>query len=282
MGMLVRAGSRALAVGAALVVALVVALVPAATPASAQGGAVTMEWFGWSHFRFTSVNGKIILINPFLTNPDSTVSLDDLSQADVILAADGHGDEIGQTFEIAQKTGARVVVPFELGTHFMARGIPNTQVVRSNPGQQFKMDGITVRLVNSVHGSGLPLQDGAVSQGYSGPAVGFYITFENGWTVYFTGSSAATQDQALWAANYKPDAMIFHMAAGTDPVDVATAIRLTGTDNPNLKTLLPHHHRVQVPAGGTTIADVQGALGTMGITTPITEPVRSQVYTFTK
>ena len=76
--------------------------------------------------------------------------------------------------------------------------------------------------------------------------------------------------------------MIFHMNAATDPMDVATAIRLTMTDNPNLKTLIPHHHRVQVPAGGTTIADVQGALATMGITIPITEPVRSQVYTFTK
>jgi hypothetical protein len=37
-----------------------------------------------------------------------------------------------------------------------------------------------------------------------------------------------------------------------------------------------------VPAGGTTVADVQAALAPMGITTAITEPVRSQVYTFTK
>jgi hypothetical protein len=76
--------------------------------------------------------------------------------------------------------------------------------------------------------------------------------------------------------------MIFHMDAAHDPVDVATSIRLTSTDNPNLTTLIPHHHRVQVPAGGTTVADVQAALAPMGITTAITEPVRSQVYTFTK
>jgi hypothetical protein len=46
--------------------------------------------------------------------------------------------------------------------------------------------------------------------------------------------------------------------------------------------LIPHHPRIQVPAGGATIADVQGALGTLGITTQITEPVRSQLYTFTR
>jgi L-ascorbate metabolism protein UlaG (beta-lactamase superfamily) len=282
MGVTRRAGRRALAIVAALAAALLTVSVPSATPAHAQGGTVTLEWFGWSHFRLTSVNGKVILLNPFLTNPDSTMSLDDLATADVILPADGHGDELGQTFEIAQKTGARVFAPFELGTHLVARGTPMAQVVRSNPGQRLMVDGVTIRMVNSVHGSGLALQDGAMSQGYSGPAAGFYVTFENGWTVYFTGSSAATQDQAIWGANYKPDAMIFHMNAATDPVDVATAIRLTGTDNPNLKTLIPHHHRVQPPAGATTIADVQGALGSMGISTQITEPVRSQVYTFTK
>ena len=277
-----RAGQRALTIVAALAAVLVVASVPSATPAHAQG-AVTLEWFGWSHFRLTSVNGKVILLNPFLTNPDSTMSLDDLSNVDLILPADGHPDETGQTLEVAQKTNARVLVPFELGTNLMARGLPMTQVVRSNPGQRLIMDGITVRMVNAVHGSGLAVPDGATSHPYSGPAVGFYVTFENGWTVYFTGSSAATQDQAIWAANYKPDAMIFHMNAATDPMDVATGIRLTMTDNPNLKTLIPHHHRVQPPTGATTIADVQAAMSQVGAPAiQITEPVRSQVYTFTK
>jgi len=279
-----RAGQRVLAMTAALAVMLAIATVPAATPVLAQGGAVTLEWFGWSHFRFTSVNGKVILINPFLTNPDSTISLDDLSTVDLILPADGHGDEQGQTAEIAMKTGAKIFAPFELGTWLQgpAKNVPQAQVVRAGPGDRLVADGITVRMVGSVHGSGLPAADANGAPGYGGPAAGFYITFENGYTVYFTGSSAATQDQAMWGAAYKPDLMIFHMAAGHDPIDVASSIRLTSTDNPNLKMLIPHHHRVQVPAGGTTIADVQGALATMGISTPITEPVRSQVYTLTK
>lgn len=267
-----------------LAVLLVAPLLAAATllapVAGAQGGAVTVEWFGWSHFRLTSVNGKVILLNPFVTNPDSPVSLDDITKADLILVPNGHGDEVGSTVEIAQKTGARTLSPFELGTWFMEQGVPMQQVVRSNPGNRFMLDGITVRVVGSVHGSGLPKPTAAVP--YGGPAAGFYITFENGWTVYFTGSSAATQDQALWAANYKPDAMIFHMGGGTEPLDVATAIRLTMGDHQNLKTLIPHHHRVTPPTGATTIADVQAALAGMGIDLPITEPVRSQVYTFTK
>ena len=282
MDTLRRAGLRGLAILVALAAVLAVASVPSATPAHAQG-AVTLEWFGWSHFRLTSVNGKVILLNPWLTNPDTTMSLDDLSNVDLILPADGHPDETGQTVEIAQKTNARVLVPFELRTNLIARGLPMAQASGSNPGHRMVMDGITIRVVNSVHGSGLAVPDGATSHPYSGPAVGFYVTFENGWTVYFTGSSAATQDQAIWASNYKPDAMIFHMASTADPIDVAASIRLTATDNPNLKTLIPHHHRVQVAAGGTTIADVQGAMAQVGApAVQITEPVRSQVYTFTK
>jgi hypothetical protein len=131
-----------------------------------------------------------------------------------------------------------------------------------------------------VHGSGLPSPTATTP--YGGLAAGFYITFENGWTVYFTGSSAATQDQALWASLYKPDAMIFHMGGGTEPLDVASAIRFTMAENPNLKTLMPHHHRVSPPAGATTAAEVQAALSGMGIGIPITEQVRTQVYEFTK
>jgi L-ascorbate metabolism protein UlaG (beta-lactamase superfamily) len=287
MGIPRRAGRRALAgfsaIGIALMAALTIALVPAATPASAQTGTATLEWFGWSHFRLTSPNGKVIIINPFVTNPDSTVSLDDITAADVILPADGHGDELGQTPEIAMKTGAKIFAPFELGTYLMgpAKNIPAAQVVRASPGDRMMLDGITIRMVSSVHGSGLAAGADGVP-GYSGPAAGFYVILENGYTVYFSGSSAATQDMALWASAYKPDLMIFHMSAAHDPIDVATSIRLTATDNPNLKMLIPHHHRVQVPAGGTTISDVQGSLGTMGINTPITEPVRSQVYTLSK
>jgi L-ascorbate metabolism protein UlaG (beta-lactamase superfamily) len=269
--------------GAAVAVALAGAVAPTAVPVSAQSGDVTLEWFGWSHFRLTSPTGKVILLNPFLTNPDSTISLDDLSNVQLILPADGHPDETGQTAEIAIKTGARVFAPFELGSYLQgpAKGVPAAQIVRAGPGARLVMDGITVRMVTSEHGSGFGMNaDGAPN--YGGPAVGFYITFENGYTIYFTGSSAATMDQAMWAANYKPDLMIFHMDAAHEPIDVANSIRLTGTDNPNLKMLMPHHHRVQVPAGGTTVADVQAELGKMGITIPITEQVRSQVYTLTR
>ena len=88
---------------------------------------------------------------------------------------------------------------------------------------------------------------------------------------------------ALWAEMYKPHAMIFHMGGTHDAIDVAMSIKLMGTNNPNLKMLIPHHHRVQVPDGQTNIASVQAAMAQLGAPAiTITEPVRSQVYQLTK
>jgi L-ascorbate metabolism protein UlaG (beta-lactamase superfamily) len=252
------------------------------SPAQAQSGTVKLEWLSWSFFRLTSPNGKVILTNPFIAgNPDAAVTLDDIARADLVLVTNGHRDEIGQTVDIAKKTGAKVVSPFELGTWFISKGVPEAQVLRRNPGGRLLWEGITIRVVGSVHGSGSGrATDSDLAPIYGGAAAGFIITFENGWTVYFPGSSMATRDMADWGAMYKPDAMIFLMGANQESKDVALAVKLVMTENPNLKTLIPHHHRVTPLPGATTIAEVRAALDAAGVRIPITNPVRGQAHEF--
>ena len=240
----------------------------------AQAGPLKLEWLTWSFFRFTTPGGKVILTNPFITgNPDAAagVKLDEITKADLILIPNGHGDEIGDAVAIAKTTGARIVTPFELGTWFIGKGVPEAQVMRRNPGGRFAWEGITVRVVGSVHGSGSG-RDAAFERApiYGGAAAGFMVTFENGYTVYFPGSSAATQDMAMWAEAYKPDAMIFLMGPTSDPQDIGMAVKLVAGKSPNLKTLTPHHHRVSPPPGAPTVAEVRSVLDSMGIRIPIT------------
>ncbi len=279
-----RLGRRSLVLlaGGLAMLALLATTPPASAPAArAQGGVVQVEWLGWSFFRFTSPSGKVILTNPFITgNADVAVSLEDVTQADLILVADGHRDELGDTLPIAQRTGALVHGPSRLVAWLVGEGLPEDQARGGNQGDRLVLDGITIRQVWSVHDNSLPRPTPTLT--YGGPASGFYITFENGWTVYFSGSSAATADQGLWGAMYKPDAMIFHMSVPKEPLDAAMSISLTATDNPNLRTLLPHHHRVSPPAGATGVAEVQAAMAGMGVDIPITNQVRSQVYEFSK
>jgi L-ascorbate metabolism protein UlaG (beta-lactamase superfamily) len=251
-----------------------------AAPAAQPAGKVTVEWFGWSHYRFTSPNGKVVLTNPFTSNPDSPITPADIDKADLIVVADGHGDEVGSTVEIANQTGATVLAPGGVNSWLVEQGVPRVQVPRNffQPGDRFLgVPGITVRSVESVHGSELSPPTAAVP--YGGVAAGYFITFENGFTVYFSGSSAATAEQGLWAQMYKPDLAIVHMGADTEPIDFAEQVKLLKMDNPNLKTVFPHHNRVTPPEGQTTVADVQAAMDKMNVGMKVTQPPLGQAVT---
>ncbi len=243
----------------------------------AQPAPVKMEWLSWSIFRFTSPTGKVILTNPYVTNPDSPVKVDNFPKVDVILVADGHVDEVGSTDEIALKTGAKIVTTWEMWfTWFEPRKVPAAQLLRNNPGELNRIDGITIRNVNSVHGSGTP------NKAYGGAAMGFMITFENGLTVYFAGSTSLTMDMQLWGMLYKPDVAILPLSDGRDPKDIVHMVRLLRTENPNLKTIIPHHHRLKPPPGAPTPADMERALSDAGLPVKVLNPELSRVYELTK
>jgi len=270
-----------------LIVSLAAAAAAALTPgALAQGGPVKLEWITWSFFRFTTSGGKVILTNPFITgNPDAAagIKLEEVGKADLILVTDAHRDEVGDAVAIAKATGAKIVTPaFEMGNLLIAWGVPEAQVMRRNPGARFAWDGITIRVVGAVHGSGGRDPSGDYKPIYGGVAGGFVVTFENGYTVYFTGSSAATQDMALWAEAYKPDAMIFLMAPNSEPLDSGMAVKLVAGKSPNLKMLLPHHHRVSPPPGALTVAEMRKTLDAMGVNIPITTLAPRQSVELTK
>jgi L-ascorbate metabolism protein UlaG (beta-lactamase superfamily) len=252
---------------------------PLAAPAvaAAQSAPVKMEWLSWSHFRFTSPGGKVILTNPFVTNPDSPIKVGDIAKADVILVADGHPDEVGSTDEIALRTGAKVVAAGEMMRNYFAdRKLPPSQFLPMGPSDRHVIDGITIRGVNSVHGSGTG------DKGYGGNALGFVIHFENGLTVYFSGSTGLTLDMQLWGSLYKPDVAILNLAQRRDAQEIAHMVRLLRTENPNLKTVIPHHHRLQPPPGAPTVADMETAIRAAGLPVRVLNPELSRPYELTK
>jgi len=241
---------------------------------------VKMEWLSHSHFRFTSPTGKVWLTNPHLDNTDNKIKLEEITKADVIVVADGHRDEIGKAPEIAAKTGAKIVAVRELALGYLQKfaKVPEKQLVGAGIGDRYNFDGMTVRVVNSFHGSGVP----DPSAPYGGPAAGFIITFENGYTVYFTGSTAIHSDMALYASLYKPDMAIVILSSNRDPRDAAQMVRLLLTDNPNLKTVLPHHHRVKPPKGAPTPEEMEAEIKKIGLPVTFINPELGKVYSFTK
>jgi len=267
---LIRCSNRG-AVSAWILAALVsIAILMQASPSRAEAG-VKIEWLTWSFFRITTPGGKVILTNPWLKNPDSKTKLEDIKKADIILVSDGHRDEVGQTVEVAKKTGAKVVTTHELAYVTFKGKIPLKQTVRVQPGSSVTVEGIRIRVVNAVHGNGQ----------LGGAALGFFITFENGYTLYFSGSTDVTLDMKLWGELFKPDGAILYSHGHLNPRDIALMARFLSEKNPNLKTVIPHHHRLKPPPGRSP-ADLGRALAAMGLKAKLLDPQPGKVYTLSK
>jgi len=248
---------------------------------SMAAGETKIEWLTWSFFRITTPGGKVILTNPFYNNPDSIIGLEDIPEADIILVPTGHPDEVGNTLEVAAKTGATIVASHELigawkgeNAGFSDPIIFDGTTIQSEsfqPGTTTTIDGITIRAVTALHGNG----------DTGGPAMGFFITMEDGYTIYFSGSTDFTLDMKLWGELFKPDVALLYLASGQDPRDVALMAQFLSEKNPNLKTVIPHHHRLEAPEGRTP-ADVGKAMENLGLKAKLIDPQPGVVYTLSK
>src|SRR5579875_1189171 len=89
-----------------------------------------------------------VLIDPFLSgNPKAAAQADELD-ATTILLTHGHGDHIGDTVSIAQRTGATTIAIVEIANELGEEGI---DVKDPNFGGTVKTDWGWVKLVPAWH-----------------------------------------------------------------------------------------------------------------------------------
>jgi L-ascorbate metabolism protein UlaG (beta-lactamase superfamily) len=110
--------------------------------------AVDIRWLGQSCFELKA-GGTTVLTDPFLTgNPKAAASADEV-EADVILLTHGHADHLGDTVDIAKRTGATVVAIVELANEIAGAGVEN--VLDPNYGGTVTFDWGWVKLVPAWH-----------------------------------------------------------------------------------------------------------------------------------
>ena len=258
---------------------------------SATAAAVEMTFYGNQHFRFVSDEVKVILINPWIKgNKDFPFGIDfyKKGEVDVILATAGHGDDMGQTAEIAARTGATVIAAAELGGYIAQR----VKALGGNPKQVWgaaisgrkKIGNVTIQLLQAEHGSGYKMKGAKVRQ-YGGPALGFLMTFENGLKVLMAGSTGLSMNLQLFGMRYKPHVVMVPIMGRymMHPDDAAFAVKLLKTDNPNLRTAIPQHFRVakRFPWMGTP-AQFADEVKKLGLDVSVLIPKVGKEFTLTK
>ncbi len=159
-----------------------------------------LTYYGHACFA-VQAGGKTLLFDPFIS-PNPLAKKIDVSKvaADFILVSHGHGDHVADVVEIANRTGAKVIAPYEVGSWFEAKGVKNVQSM--NHGGAAKLDFGRVKLTSAIHSSSMP--DGS----YGGNPAGFVVETNDG-NFYYSGDTALTLDMKLIGETTKLSFAVF-------------------------------------------------------------------------
>lgn len=159
-----------------------------------------ISWLGHSAFRVETA-GKVLLIDPFLTgNSRFQGTVESATEGCThIILSHGHDDHVGDTVEIAKRTGAVVIGCFELCEFLEGRGVAKIDPV--NPGGTVTQDGFDVTMTKAFHSSSTMVNGVPV---YLGSACGIILRSE-GKTLYHMGDTEIFGDMALIQEVFEPD-----------------------------------------------------------------------------
>lgn len=243
---------------------LLTALLCATLPAGAAA-ATSLTWYGHAAFKLVTPKGRVLLIDPWISNPANKNGKQDLAaidKADLILVSHGHADHVGNAVEIAKKTGAKLVSTFDLGNALTQyAGFPKDQAGMATGGnfggEISLLDGeVKVAFIPAVHGSTISGMDEKLHTG--GNPGGFLISVKNGPTIYHTGDTDVFGDMRLVPQFHKVDVMLAcignHFTMG--PQRAAEAVRLV-----HPKVVIPMHYGTFPVLTGTPQAFGQALKG---------------------
>jgi L-ascorbate metabolism protein UlaG (beta-lactamase superfamily) len=209
----------------------------------ATGRDATFTWYGHSCIEVTSPRGKRILIDPWLGNPRSPKTADEVDVCDLLLVTHGHFDHFGDALAIARRTNPTWPCIHELSLYVNSQWPEGgDRVIGMNKGGTVEVEGIKVTMVSAQHSASdtSPTPGGEVSPVpiHLGEPVGFVVELEDGFRFYHSGDTSAFGDLLLIGELHEPDLAFLpiggHFTMG--PREAALAIELLG-----VKRVVPIH-----------------------------------------
>lgn len=190
---------------------------------------IRLTFLGHSAFQIDHAEWKI-LIDPFITgNPSATVTADAL-EPNFILLTHGHDDHLGDTVDIAKRTGATVITTFEVANYLKDQGLE--YVIDLGVGGGRAVEFGHVKFTIAHHGS--CASDGT----YLGAAAGVLVTI-GGKVIYHAGDTALTYDMKLLGEMHSVDVALLPIGDNYT-MGVRDAIKAVEFVNPRFA--IPMHY----------------------------------------
>lgn len=167
-------------------------------------------------------NTHTILIDPFISGNGQTDLTASEVNADVILLTHGHNDHVGDTVEIAKRSDAIVIAPFELAEFIESHGV---KVHAMGIGGAYDFDFGKVKFTHAFHSSSYTTEDGQTV--YTGMPSGILFTAE-GKTIYHAGDTSLFGDMKLIGDRNNIDVAFLPIGDNftMGPEDAAYAVQL--------------------------------------------------------
>ena len=187
-----------------------------------------IRFLGQACFELSAGDARV-LIDPFLTgNPKAAVGPDEVDPTHILLTH-GHADHLGDTVDIAKRTGAQVIAIVELASEIGSAGVED--VVDPNLGGTIELPGGWVRLVPAWHTAVSP-------SGTPHTPAGLVVEL-GGTTVYHLGDTCLFSDLVLPGRRDELDVALVPIGGHytMDRHDAVTAVELVGAP-----TVIPCHY----------------------------------------
>lgn len=167
-----------------------------------------------------------VLIDPFLKdNPSAACAPSAIEAVDFIVITHDHFDHVGDSVEIAARTGAVIVAIHEVAMRLSA-AYPQVKTVGMNIGETYQAGGVIFSMTPAVHSSG------------SGAPAGMVIALD-GCRIYHAGDTAYFSDMTLIPDLYGEIDLACLPIGGHYVMDIRQAAMATRAIHP--KVVVPIH-----------------------------------------